>query len=280
MLGLRDFIKKNALDILEKSILPNKAEIIHTEESKDSVIPPVPITPPGPPKQFRYDDAFFPYVVDTILSEQSCSHSILQRRLKIGYLRASKFIGQMEEMGIVGPYEPSGIRQVLISSSNWDDALKELNIEAKQKVNIDEEQIIKDEQKWIQEQRGLSPVDEELYQIDHMSGSEFELWCADLLRDNGFSNVEVTQASNDQGVDVLAEKSGIKYAVQCKCYSSDLGNTPVQEVNTGKYIYRCHVGAVMTNRYFTSGAKEAAEATGTLLWDRDTISDMLKGYAQ
>ena len=36
----------------------------------------------------------------------------------------------------------------------------------------------------------------------------------------------------------------------------------------------------MTNRYFTAGAKEAAEATGTLLWDRDTITEMLKGYVE
>ena len=61
------------------------------------------------------------------------------------------------------------------------------------------------------------------------------------------------------------------YAIQCKCYSSDLGNSPVQEVTTGKLIYNCHIGAVMTNRYFTQGAKIAAEADLVLLWDRDWI---------
>jgi len=141
---------------------------------------------------------------------------------------------------------------------------------------VDTAQIIQDELNWRQSQLGLSDVDYELYHIDHMEGHAFEHWCADLLRKNGFTNVEVTRASNDQGVDVLAEKDGIKYAVQCKCYSSDLGNTPIQEVNAGKAIYHCHVGAVMTNRHFTAGAKEAAKANNILLWDRDYIAELLK----
>lgn len=118
-----------------------------------------------------------------------------------------------------------------------------------------------------------------LHTIDLMEGHAFEYWCADLLSKLGYVDVTVTKGSGDQGVDVLAQKDGIKYAIQCKCYSSNLGNTPVQEVNTGKLIYHCHVGAVMTNRYFTSGAKEAAEATGVLLWDRDWIANSLKSIA-
>lgn len=110
--------------------------------------------------------------------------------------------------------------------------------------------------------------------VDTMEGHEFEYWCADVLQKNGFTDVKVTQGSGDQGVDVLAVKDGIKYAVQCKCYSSDLGNKPVQEVHTGKSIYHCQIGAVMTNRHFTQSAKDAAEATGVLLWDRDTVEKM------
>lgn len=115
-----------------------------------------------------------------------------------------------------------------------------------------------------------------LSDIDYMEGHEFEYWCADLLRKNGFINVEVTPGSGDQGVDILAEKDDIRYAIQCKCYTSDLGNTPVQEVYTGKAVYNCQVGAVMTNRYFTAGAKNAAAATGVLLWDRDKLASMLR----
>lgn len=121
-----------------------------------------------------------------------------------------------------------------------------------------------------------SKIDAGLSSVDFMDGHSFEYWCADLLRKNGFTDVEVTKGSGDQGVDVLAEKGGIKYAIQCKCYSSDLGNTPVQEVNTGKTIYHCQIGVVMTNRYFTQGAKDAAVATGVLLWDRDKLQEMIE----
>ena len=109
-----------------------------------------------------------------------------------------------------------------------------------------------------------------------MEGHEFERFTADLLRRLGYQNVEVTRGSGDQGVDVLAEKEGVRYAIQCKCYSSDLGNKPVQEVNTGKVIYHCHVGVVITNRHFTAGAREAAAATGVLLWDREKLQAMLE----
>ena len=108
-----------------------------------------------------------------------------------------------------------------------------------------------------------------------MEGHDFEHWGADLLRDLGFTKVEVTRESGDQGVDILAEKDGIRYAVQCKCYHSPLGNKPVQEVHAGKEMYQCQIGAVMTNRYFTPSGREIAEKTGVLLWDRDWLRDAI-----
>lgn len=111
----------------------------------------------------------------------------------------------------------------------------------------------------------------EMLSIDLMEGHEFEYWCASALKNDGFSSVDVTKASGDQGVDIVASKDGIRYAIQCKRYGTNLGNTPVQEVHAGKKIYRCHVGVVITNQYFTQSAKELAESTGTLLWDREWI---------
>lgn len=119
-------------------------------------------------------------------------------------------------------------------------------------------------------------VDAQLLTIDLMEGHDFEYWSAGLLRKIGFTNVEVTPGSGDQGVDILAQKEGVKYAIQCKRYSSDLGNKPVQEVHAGKSMYNCHVGAVITNQHFTPGAKELAKATGVLLWDREWIKVRLQ----
>lgn len=112
--------------------------------------------------------------------------------------------------------------------------------------------------------------------VDNMDGHKFEHFCAQILSRNGFVNVQVTPGSGDQGVDIIAEKDGVKYAIQCKRYASPLGNTPVQEVHAGKTFYGCHVGVVMTNSTFTLGAINLATATGVLLWDRSVLENMMK----
>ncbi len=48
-------------------------------------------------------------------------------------------------------------------------------------------------------------------EYDYMEGHDFEYFCAELLKKNGFSNVEVTQGSGDHGIDILAEKYGITF---------------------------------------------------------------------
>lgn len=110
---------------------------------------------------------------------------------------------------------------------------------------------------------------------DKMEGLEFEQFCGELLRRNGYDNVSVTQGSGDQGIDILAEKNGIKIAVQCKRYSGNVGNDAVQEACTGKLYYDCHVASVLTNSYFTASAKALAEKTGILLWNRDVLEELI-----
>ncbi|MBE6764445.1 MAG: restriction endonuclease [Ruminococcaceae bacterium] len=112
--------------------------------------------------------------------------------------------------------------------------------------------------------------------VDFMDGHAFEYFCADILTRNGFNNVSVTKGSGDQGVDVLASKNEIRYAVQCKNYAKPLSNTPIQEVYAGKTYYNCHVGVVMTNSTFTSGAIELANSTGVLIWDRKELQKMIE----
>lgn len=109
---------------------------------------------------------------------------------------------------------------------------------------------------------------QEILDFDSMDGHTFEVFCADILRKNGYENVEVTKASGDQGIDLIAQKDGVKYGIQCKCYTSDIGNKAVQEAFAGKTFYNCHVAVVLTNRYFTPSARELAEKNGVILWDR------------
>lgn len=111
--------------------------------------------------------------------------------------------------------------------------------------------------------------------VDAMDGHEFEYFCAELLKENGFVNVEVTQASGDFGVDILAEKDGVTYAVQCKCYSDKVGNHAVQEATSGAQYYHRMVAVVLTNSTFTPAAIETAQKTNVLLWDREKLKEMM-----
>lgn len=112
--------------------------------------------------------------------------------------------------------------------------------------------------------------------MDLMEGHEFEYFCAELLRKNGFLEVEVTRGSRDYGVDILAQKDGITYAIQCKCYTTPIGIKAIQEAYAGRDYYDCMVGAVMTNQYFTTPAVEVAKKLKILLWDRGYLDSMLE----
>ena len=63
-------------------------------------------------------DSMFNEAARVIVSNQQGSASLLQRKLKLGYNRAGRLIDQMEDAGIVGPFEGSKPRQVLISDLN------------------------------------------------------------------------------------------------------------------------------------------------------------------
>lgn len=115
-----------------------------------------------------------------------------------------------------------------------------------------------------------------IHAIDEMNGQQFEKYCANLLKKNGFSNIEVTQGSGDHGIDILAEKDDISYAIQCKCYSSNIGNAAVQQAHTGKSIYCKDIAVVMTNRYFTQQAINEATTLGVKLWDRNKLNYMIE----
>ena len=64
-------------------------------------------------------DELLPAAVDVVLETGQASVSMLQRRLKLGYSRAARLVDQMEERGIVGPFEGSKPRQLLITRETW-----------------------------------------------------------------------------------------------------------------------------------------------------------------
>lgn len=64
-------------------------------------------------------DELLPQAVDVIFETKQASVSMLQRRLKLGYSRAARLIDQLEEVGVVGPYEGSKPRKIILTKQQW-----------------------------------------------------------------------------------------------------------------------------------------------------------------
>jgi S-DNA-T family DNA segregation ATPase FtsK/SpoIIIE len=64
-------------------------------------------------------DELLPQGVDVMFETGQASVSMLQRRLKLGYARAARIVDQMEQMGIVGPFEGSKPRALLVTRDQW-----------------------------------------------------------------------------------------------------------------------------------------------------------------
>lgn len=111
--------------------------------------------------------------------------------------------------------------------------------------------------------------------IDLMSGSEFEVFCGALFEKLGYS-IEMTPASGDQGIDLIACKEHQTLGIQAKRYSKKVTNTAIQEVAAGIKHYRLQKGLVITNSYFTDSAIELATSNDIILWDRYILEMKLK----
>jgi HJR/Mrr/RecB family endonuclease len=114
-------------------------------------------------------------------------------------------------------------------------------------------------------------------QWEVLQGVPFEQFLESIFADWGYS-VETTKVSGDQGVDLIIAKNGVRTAVQAKGYpNSTVGNSAVQEADTGRRFYRCNRSAVITNSTFTSHARRLAQGVGCTLIDHDMIPSLIEG---
>lgn len=223
------------------------------------------------PVIFRVPESVDPYFIDAVklvVLKGNAAIGMLQRHFNIGFNRAASIMDQLEAAGIVAAENGTAPRRVLMTLKQFEQYSNYEQFEFPYH-DLDECSVLSDTNKRIT-----------LYnnQYDYMNGHDFEYFCADLLRKNGFSNVEVTQGSGDHGIDILADKDDIdhiSYAIQCKCYSSNIGNAAVQQAHTGKSLYHKDIAVVLTNQYFTAQAKEEADALGVKLWDRDKLQELV-----
>ena len=80
---------------------------------------PASVADPEPSDEELEGDEMLPAAVDVILETGQASVSMLQRRLKLGYARAARIVDEMEEKGIVGPFQGSKPRAILITKEQW-----------------------------------------------------------------------------------------------------------------------------------------------------------------
>ncbi len=69
--------------------------------------------------KFKDYDELLPQAAEIIFETKIASVSALQRRLKLGYARAARIVDQLEEVGVLGPFEGSKPRQIIMTYQQW-----------------------------------------------------------------------------------------------------------------------------------------------------------------
>ncbi len=100
--------------------------------------------------------------------------------------------------------------------------------------------------------------------VERLRPIDFEIYCASLLKKGGWT-ARLTKASGDQGIDIIAERDGIKLVVQVKKSSSPVGNKAVQEAIAGRTFVNADAACVVSNADFTPAAKELANVSSVKL---------------
>ena len=126
------FIKENATaaddhtgDEIEEFIKKKAAEKTAADEDEGGAS--------GPTGDY---DEMLPQAVEAVLEAGSCSVSMLQRRVKLGYSRAARIVDQLEELGIVGPYEGAKPRSVIVDRSGWHEIQVKLGLAADDDLSL------------------------------------------------------------------------------------------------------------------------------------------------
>ena len=108
-------------------------------------------------------------------------------------------------------------------------------------------------------------------------GTEFEKHCMNVLLQLGFTSVEQTGRSGDQGADILGTYENTRYVFQCKDHRRKHGNWSIQEVIGSKSIYKASRAGVISRSGFTPRALDLARANYCLPL---TINDLEAAIAR
>ncbi|MBS7540473.1 restriction endonuclease [Ancylobacter lacus] len=102
------------------------------------------------------------------------------------------------------------------------------------------------------------------------NGFDYEHFVAQRLREQGWE-ARVTQASGDQGADIIASRGRQVVAIQCKYYTSPVGNKAVQEAVAARAHYQASQAAVIAPSGFTMSAKQLAATNNVTLLHHEEL---------
>ena len=117
VVAVTDYIKNNYTASYDQTVMDDiEKSAAQTGNGKKGAH-----TPDPEPNSAELDgDEMLPAAVDVILETGQASVSMLQRRLKLGYARAARIVDEMEEKGIVGPFQGSKPRAILVTKEQWE----------------------------------------------------------------------------------------------------------------------------------------------------------------
>ena len=113
--AVTNYVKNNYVTSYDQEVMEEiERKAAQTGNSKPTV------SDPEPSSEELTGDEMLPAAVDVILETGQASVSMLQRRLKLGYARAARIVDEMEEKGIVGPFQGSKPRTILVTKEQWE----------------------------------------------------------------------------------------------------------------------------------------------------------------
>lgn len=121
-----------------------------------------------------------------------------------------------------------------------------------------------------------------LEDVDNLNDFLFEAYIGALYEKQGY-NVCITPRSRDKGVDVIATKDDVSYAIQCKHSKNNVGQECMSEVHSGAKYYQTKYGpsyipVAWTNSYYSPAARGFGSVISVKCYDRENLIQLMNSF--
>ena len=115
------FINDKEVEAVVKFVKDNSSPAVYNEDAIEFIKKETDTKGKGASDEEEEDelDPLLPKAIEIVIENQQASTSMLQRRMRVGYARAARLVDQLEEQGIVGPFEGSKPREVLMTRQQY-----------------------------------------------------------------------------------------------------------------------------------------------------------------